>query len=211
MQAFILKEAQEKAKEIKLKADEEYEIEKASIVRSEISAIDESFSQKIKKASLTQQITKSKLDNKTRLRVLSTKEKVLNDVFNDTETELRKLTKDSKKFKPILNLLIEEALLIILEDEATLTVRESDLELAKSIIDDVKTNFKEKAKFDVSVSFSSDYLPSDSIGGVIASNTQGNITADNTLDERLKLLSNDALPVVRLELFGINKTRKFFD
>lgn len=49
MQAFIEKEAKEKAKEIKLKADEEYEIEKASTVRLETSAIDATYEQKLKK------------------------------------------------------------------------------------------------------------------------------------------------------------------
>lgn len=61
MKAFIEKEAQEKAKEIRVKADEEYEIEKSSIVRSETAAIDAAHEQKLKKAALAQQITKSLL------------------------------------------------------------------------------------------------------------------------------------------------------
>lgn len=40
MQAFIRKEAEEKAKEIQLKADQEYEIEKTNIVRNETNNID---------------------------------------------------------------------------------------------------------------------------------------------------------------------------
>lgn len=56
MQAFIEKEAKEKAKEIKLKADEEYEIEKASIVRSETAAIDSTYEQKLKETLILYQI-----------------------------------------------------------------------------------------------------------------------------------------------------------
>ena len=40
MQAFIKKEAEEKAREIELKAQQEYEIEKTGLVRNETSAID---------------------------------------------------------------------------------------------------------------------------------------------------------------------------
>lgn len=211
MQAFIKKEAQEKSKEIRLKADEEYEIEKASIVRAETAAIDAAYEQKLKKASLAQQITRSKIDNKTRLRVLATKEEVLSEIFDETEKELRKLTKDKSKYKSVMALLIEEALLNILEEKVILKVKKDDLDVAKEAIDIAKTKFSEKSKFDVEITISDDYLSKDSIGGVVLSNGAGNIDTDNTLDERLKLLSENSLPIIRLELFGISKTRKFFD
>lgn len=211
MQAFIKKEAQEKSKEIRLKADEEYEIEKASIVRAETAAIDAAYEQKLKKASLAQQITRSKIDNKTRLRVLATKEEVLSEIFDETEQELRKLTKDKSKYKSVMALLIEEALLNILEEKVILKVKKDDLDVAKEAIDIAKTKFSEKSKFDVEITISDDYLSKDSIGGVVLSNGAGNIDTDNTLDERLKLLSENSLPIIRLELFGISKTRKFFD
>ncbi|KAG1448497.1 hypothetical protein G6F56_008925 [Rhizopus delemar] len=50
MVAFIKQEALEKAREIKAKADEEFNIEKAKIVRQESLAIDAVFERKIKQA-----------------------------------------------------------------------------------------------------------------------------------------------------------------
>lgn len=212
MKAFIEKEAQEKAKEIRLKADEEYEIEKASIVRSETAAIDSAYEQKLKKAALAQQITKSTIGNKTRLRVLSEKEKVLNDLFDEAEKSLVKLTTNQSEYKPILEGLIEEALYALLEDEVTLKVREADVSLAKEAAETAASKFEEKAKFAVKVTISeSDYLSSELAGGVVAVNKTGKIEVDNTLEERLKILSQEALPGVRLELFGPSATRKFFD
>ena len=41
--------------------------------------------------------------------------------------------------------------------------------------------------------------------------TGGKIDINNTLDERLKLLETDALPMVREMLFGKNKNRRFHD
>lgn len=64
MQAFIEKEAKEKAKEIRLKADEEYEIEKASTVRLETSAIDATYEQKLKKQAWLSKSPSQQLETK---------------------------------------------------------------------------------------------------------------------------------------------------
>lgn len=212
MKAFIEKEAQEKAKEIKLKADEEYEIEKASIVRSETAAIDSNYEQKVKKASLAQQITKSTIGNKTRLRALATKEEVLNDIFDAAKEKLKSISSKKGEYKPILAKLIEEGLLALLEEKVIVKVREADVKLAKEAAEDAAKGFKEKAKFDVDIEVSeSDFLSKDIAGGVVLTNVSGKIEVDNTLEERLKLLSEEALPGIRLELFGPSKTRKFFN
>lgn len=212
MKAFIEKEAQEKAKEIKLKADEEYEIEKASIVRSETAAIDSSYEQKLKKASLAQQITKSTIANKTRLRVLATKEEVLTEIFDAAEAQLQKITANKGEYKPILTGLIEEGLLALLEDKVSIRVREADVGVAKEAAEDAAKAYEEKTKTAVEVTIDeSEYLSKDIAGGVVVINGTGKIEVNNTLEERLKLLSEEALPGIRLELFGISASRKFFD
>lgn len=212
MQAFIEKEAQEKAKEIRLKADEEYEIEKASIVRSDTAAIDATYEQNLKKASLAQQITKSTIGNKTRLRILGTKEEVLSEIFEEAEKELKKITAKKADYKPILAALIEEGLLALLEDDVSIRVREADLALAKEAAEIAAKEFEAKAKFAVSVAVDDEnFLSKDIAGGVVVVNGTGKIEVNNTLEERLKLLSEEALPGLRLELFGPSPTRKFFD
>ncbi|KAF5210412.1 putative V-type proton ATPase subunit E [Clavispora lusitaniae] len=212
MKAFIEKEAQEKAKEIRLKADEEYEIEKASIVRSETAAIDSAYEQKLKKASLAQQITKSTIGNKTRLKVLGEKEKILDEIFEQAEKGLVELTSKKGEYKPILEGLIEEVLYALYEDAVVIKVREADVSLAKEAAEEAAKHFEEKAKFSVSVTVDeANFLDASLAGGVIAVNKTGKIEVNNTLEERLKLLSEEALPGVRLELFGPSPTRKFFD
>ncbi|KAG7825500.1 hypothetical protein KL909_000732 [Ogataea angusta] len=203
MEAFITKEAEEKAKEIKLKADEEYEIEKASIVRSEINAIDSQYESKFKKASLAQQITKSTIANKTRLKILATKEEALDTIFKGAEAALVELSHDSSKYGNILKLLIEEGLYALMEPKVTVRVRKSDVELATKVGEEAAKEFKEKSNIDVSISIDeSSYLDDDSAGGCIIINGTGKIEVNNTLEERLALLSKTALPALRLELFG---------
>ncbi|ODV71223.1 H(+)-transporting V1 sector ATPase subunit E [Cyberlindnera jadinii NRRL Y-1542] len=212
MESFIKKEADEKAKEIQLKADEEYEIEKANIVRSEIAAIDALYAQKTKKASLAQQITKSTIANKTRLKVLSQRETVLDDIFAQAEEDLKKISKDKARYEPVLAGLIEEGLLTILEKKVSIKVREADLDVAKKALATAAAEFEKKTGYPVEVTINeSEYLNKDLAGGVVLTNGSGRIDVDNTLEERLKLLSEESLPAIRLSLFGPSKTRKFFD
>ncbi len=54
--AFIKQEAVEKAREIQIKADEEFAIEKAKIVRQEAINIDSQHEKKIKQAEVAQKM-----------------------------------------------------------------------------------------------------------------------------------------------------------
>lgn len=213
MQQFIKKEAEEKAREIELKANQEYEIEKTSIVRSETSNIDANSADKLKKAALKQQITKSTIANKTRLKVLTQRQESLNEIFEETKVALVKITKNKQQYKPILHSLILEGLLKLLEPAAIVRVTEADKALATELIAALSKEYKEITKRDVSITVSTDnYLSKEtSIGGAIVSDAAGKIELDNTLSERLTLLSEEALPAIRLEMFGISQTRKFFD
>lgn len=211
MKAFIEKEAQEKAKEIRVKADEEYEIEKAQIVRFETAAIDAAHAQRLKKALLAQQITKSTIGNKTRLRVLGEKEQAVNDVFDLARSQLASISKDAATYKPILEKLIEEGVLTILEPKVTVTVRKADVDVAKLAAETAAKEFAGKAGFDVAIAVDEElFLDADIAGGVVVRNGLGKIEVDNTLEKRLGLLAEEALPAIRLELFGPTESRKFF-
>ena len=48
-------------------------------------------------------------------------------------------------------------------------------------------------------------------GGISIVGGGGKIDINNTLEERLKLLEIDALPMMRTTLFGKNENRKFYD
>ena len=48
-------------------------------------------------------------------------------------------------------------------------------------------------------------------GGAFIVGTGGRIDINNTLEERLRLLESDALPSIRVTLFGENENRKFHD
>lgn len=66
MIAFIKQEALEKARETKVKADEEFNIEKGKLVRAETVNIEAFFTKKVKQAEVQRKIATSHLINKNR-------------------------------------------------------------------------------------------------------------------------------------------------
>jgi len=144
MTAFIRQEAIEKSREINLKADEEFAIEKSKLVRSEISSIDSAYEKKFKQASMSQQITKSTLANKTRLRILSARQELLDDLFEQTQKKLTGVTKDKSKYQEILKNLILEGLYALAESKVQVRVRKEDADCAKSAISAAEKEYKSK-------------------------------------------------------------------
>lgn len=106
MTAFIRQEALEKSKEIHIKADEEFAIEKAKLVRTEQAKIDESFDARIKKAGMSQQIAKSTVLNKQRLKILAARQEVLDDIFEEARSQLSSIAKDSAKYSKLMEQLL---------------------------------------------------------------------------------------------------------
>jgi V-type H+-transporting ATPase subunit E len=229
MVAFIRQEAQEKATEIKIKADEEFAIEKSKLVRQETAAIDTSYEKKFKQAGMSQQITRSTVSNKSRLKVLSARQELLDDLFEGARKKLGDVTKDKKKYGDLLKDLILEGLYDLNESKVAVRVKKSDTDVAKKAADAAAKEYKEKTGKDTKVELDeSDPLPADSYvtapltfpiaqlilprtGGVVIAGTGGKIEVNNTLDERLRLLETDGLPAIRVILFGENQNRKFRD
>jgi V-type H+-transporting ATPase subunit E len=160
MTAFIRQEAMEKANEIRLKADEEFAIEKSKLVRQEQSSIDSSYEKKFKQASMSQQITRSTVANKSRLRILSARQELLNRLFQDAEKKLNDVSKDKKKYQSTMKDFILEGAYALNEDKLQVKVRKADNDLTKKAIEEAQTEYKKNIGKDVSITIDeSDPLP----------------------------------------------------
>jgi len=147
MTAFIRQEALEKAREIHLKADEEFSIEKSKLVRSETQRIDGEYTKKSTQAGMSQQITKSTLANKTRLRILSAKQELLDGLFEDANGKLAESgSQDQTKYEQILKGLILEGLYALNEKKVTLRCRKKDDEVVRKAAEAARSEYKENMK-----------------------------------------------------------------
>lgn len=96
--------------------------------------------------------------------------------------------------------------------EVSVSARETDYDVVKKAFEKSSKDFKDKSGIEVKVSIDeNDPLPKNLHGGVIVKANQSKIRVNNTLEERLKLLQLNALPLVRGALFGESQTRKFHD
>uniref|UniRef100_A0A1D1XK94 V-type proton ATPase subunit E n=1 Tax=Anthurium amnicola TaxID=1678845 RepID=A0A1D1XK94_9ARAE len=208
MVAFINQEAIEKAREIKVKADEEFNIEKAKLVRQESNNIDATFQRKTKQAEVQKKITQSNMINKSRLKVLQVRQQLLEEVFNETVNQLSIVSQDKVKYRDLLKDLVLQGLYQLMDDEVKAIVRKKDVELANNAIKAAIQSYKDNAKRDVKVELDTENLPEDCAGGVILTSNFGRIRVNNTLEERLTLAQEELLPEIRVLLFGPSPNKK---
>lgn len=159
MTAFIRQEALEKAREIHLKADEEFSIEKSKLVRQETQRIDAEYEKKHTQAGMSQQITASTLANRQRLRVLSSKQQLLDGLFEDAGKKLAETVgsgnggKKGKKggnggfdYENVLKGLVLEGLYALVENKVSVRCRKKDTDVVKKAAESAKKEYAEKLK-----------------------------------------------------------------
>lgn len=151
MTAFIKQEAMEKAREIEIKANEEFEIEKSKLVRQETDSIDATYEKKFKQATMSQQITRSTVANKTRLRVLGARQELLDSIYEETRKQLAGGTKDKAKYQKVLTGLVLEGLYTMNESDVQVRGRKKDSDVVKKAIDEAAKTYKKEVGKDVNI------------------------------------------------------------
>ena len=112
---------------------------------------------------MSQQITRSTLANKTRLKVLSARQELLDDLFDQARSKLSGVPKDKGKYETICKGLILEGLYALNEDKVEVKARKADYDIVKKATESAKKEYKENMKKDVRVSLDEkDPLPEDS-------------------------------------------------
>ncbi|RIB29544.1 putative vacuolar ATP synthase subunit E [Gigaspora rosea] len=211
MVAFINQEAQEKANEIKVKADEEFNIEKAKLVRQESINIEATYQRKIKQAEIQKKIAQSNFINKSRLKVLQARQQMLEELFVETRSQLKKISQNKDSYSNLLKDLILQGLYQLMDENVTVIAKKSELNLAQDAIKIAAKTYTDTTRSPVHVEIDKENLPEESAGGVILSSHFGRIKINNTLEERLSLAQEEMLPELRVLLFGHSPNRKFFD
>jgi len=190
MVAFIKQEALEKAREIKVKADEEFAIEKAKLVKQEQQAIDAQYEKKRKGAEVSQKIAQSTITNKSRLKLLHKREEVLQQIFAAVREPVIPLHKFSGRYEQFLEGSITESFLYILEPSVGIYGRKSDVDIVRQAAENAAKAYKDISGLDIEFAIEGSISDDASQGGVKLVSGTGRITLDNTMEERLRLLED---------------------
>ncbi|ONK67971.1 uncharacterized protein A4U43_C05F5780 [Asparagus officinalis] len=214
MVRFIRQEAEEKANEISVSAEEEFNIEKLQLVEAEKRKIRQEYERKEKQVDVRRKIEYSMQLNASRIKVLQAQDDLVNSMKESASKELLRVSENSSAYQKLLKDLIVQSLLRLKEPSLLLRCREMDSELVNSILDAAKQEYAEKAKVHppkVTVD-ERVYLPPPPAGreahglscsgGVVLASQDGKIVCENTLDARLELVFRQKLPEIRKRLFG---------
>ncbi|TDH70335.1 hypothetical protein CCR75_002905 [Bremia lactucae] len=208
---FILQEAHEKANEIRIKTEHDFNLEKQMLVHNAKIKIQEEFTRKEKEREINKRIARSAEIGASRRQKMIARDQLLQTLLADGQAQLKSYTTADDKNTTLLRELIVQGLIKLIETDVVVAVRAQDVPLAETIVQDATEKYiaimKKEADLDVSkvkVSLNKveeGMLPESKAGGVILYAKQGKIICDNTLDTRLNQIYYDLKPTVRKMLF----------
>ncbi|KAF7845198.1 V-type proton ATPase subunit E2 [Senna tora] len=214
---FIRQEAEEKANEISVAAEEEFNIEKLQLLEAEKKKIKQEYERKAKQIDVRKKIEYSMQLNASRIKVLQAQDEVVNSIKEDASKALSKIANDKKIYRNLLKSLIVQVnhqisiltKIRLKEPAVILRCREVDKKLVESLLEEAKKEYTEKAKVQTPPKIILDervYLPSNPksstsashepfcSGGVVLASEDGKIVLENTLDARLDVIFRQKLP-----------------
>ncbi|KAF5734778.1 V-type proton ATPase subunit E [Tripterygium wilfordii] len=214
MVRFIRQEAEEKANEISVSAEEEFNIEKLQLVEAEKKKIRQEYERKQKQVEVRKKIEYSMQLNASRIKVLQAQDDVVNSMKDAAAKDLLQVSHDHHGYKRLLKDLIVQSMLRLKEPAVLLRCRKEDLHLVESVLKSAREEYAEKANVhspeilvDTNV-----YLPPapshhnlhglHCSGGVVLASRDGKIVFENTLDARLDVVFGKKLPEIRKWMFG---------
>ncbi|KAH9311359.1 hypothetical protein KI387_026394, partial [Taxus chinensis] len=205
MVRFIRQEAEEKANEIAISAEEEFNVEKLQLVKIEKDKIKQEYERKEKQVEVRKKIEYSMQLNASRLKVLQAQDDLVVAMRESAAKELLGVCNNHHLYKHLLKDLIVQGLLRLKEPAVLLRCREADWWLLESILEEARGNYAGKAKVHAPqiIVDEQTYLPPapnaegvgrSCAGGVILASKDGRIVCENTLDARLDVVFRHKLP-----------------
>ncbi|KAA8522480.1 hypothetical protein F0562_013159 [Nyssa sinensis] len=207
MVKFISQEAEEKANEISVSAEEEFNIEKLQLVEAEKKKIRQEYERKEKQVEVRKKIEYSMQLNSSRIKVLQAQDDLVSSMREAASKELLHVSHDHHVYKKLLKDLIVQSLLRLKEPAVLLCCRKDDLHLVESVLHSAKEEYVEKANvYPPDIIVDSVHLPPAPShhhshgpfcsGGVVLASRDGKIVCENTLDTRLDVVFRKKLPEV---------------
>eukprot|EP00929_Paragymnodinium_shiwhaense_P114992 TRINITY_DN83568_c0_g1_i1.p1 TRINITY_DN83568_c0_g1~~TRINITY_DN83568_c0_g1_i1.p1 ORF type:complete len:219 (-),score=64.97 TRINITY_DN83568_c0_g1_i1:90-746(-) len=201
----ILSGADNEAAKITRKGDEEFNVEVQKIITEQKTKILATYERKTKTIETQYAIAKSTAINKQRLQTIKARQHVVNQIAEDVKGKLKEAGQD----KAFVTKLILQGTLMLLESEVLVRCRQADAALVESCLSAASTQYAEVIKKETGATKSlkltvdqSEWIPADSLGGIVLTCQGGKIKIDNTVNVRLNLVMEQDKPAIRQLLFG---------
>lgn len=204
MVSFIRQEADDKANEIRVKAEEDFNIRKLSAVEAAREKIRAEYEKKVKQIDVNRKIAKSTEQNAARLEVLKARDAILQETYDQASKNLATLSsEDENAYRTILHQLIQQGLVVLSDALVVIRCRRADVEIVDSILPSVTEQYVAATNSPVTVKLDRDtYLADSCTGGIVLISRGGTILVENTFESRLEIAYQQNLPDIREVLFG---------
>eukprot|EP00477_Mikrocytos_mackini_P001421 GAHX01001528.1.p1 GENE.GAHX01001528.1~~GAHX01001528.1.p1 ORF type:complete len:217 (-),score=62.01 GAHX01001528.1:42-692(-) len=187
---FIIKEASEKADEIKTKTENDFLIKKHEMIVHGKKSIVKDYKKKIENENTKKKIANSQTNKQLTLKIADEQCVMLSELYKQA------LLKTNKSFSKdvLLDALIESVLYINCNEVYVVTMKK-DLEIIKDVIGDVNKGLKKLTGKDkeVTINIETEYCLDDGYkgvkskcGGIVVVNKDRNVVVDNTIENRVK-------------------------
>uniref|UniRef100_A0A7S2V0J1 V-type proton ATPase subunit E n=1 Tax=Fibrocapsa japonica TaxID=94617 RepID=A0A7S2V0J1_9STRA len=207
---FILQEAHEKANEIHIKTEHDFNLEKQMLVHNAKLRIQEEYTQKEKDREVQDRIARSSKVGAARVKKMVQRDDLLKDL-QERSLQACKQQASGPQYEQLLQKLMVQGLIKMGEKDVQVLARQVDVQACKRVsqaaVQEYYDVMKKEASQDVTgvtieVNENADaMLPARSAGGIVMTAFHDRIVLDNTFDTRLQLAYSELLPQVRAKLF----------
>eukprot|EP00518_Triparma_eleuthera_P002308 CAMPEP_0182458620 /NCGR_PEP_ID=MMETSP1319-20130603/3925_1 /TAXON_ID=172717 /ORGANISM="Bolidomonas pacifica, Strain RCC208" /LENGTH=226 /DNA_ID=CAMNT_0024657343 /DNA_START=156 /DNA_END=836 /DNA_ORIENTATION=- len=209
MSNFILQEAHEKANELRVRTEHDFNLQKQTLIHAAKLDVVAEFERKGKEEEVKARIAKSAAVGDARTAKMKYRDDLLKGLLSSARQRASLVSKD-QNYSSLLKSLLVQSLIKIEETNVTVYARSDDVALVQAQVPVAVAEYaalmKSKASVAVrpSVTVSTDassHLPPSSLGGVVVTADDGRVVCDNTLEARLSLVYEELMPSIRACLF----------
>ena len=219
---FIKSHGDERVKEIMEQANQDFSIGKEKMCEAEKARLAEKLEKDLNIAEVNMKIKRSAELNTARI----DKMRKTNELVESLQLEAKKkmaenLKQNPKSYQELLKNLLVQGLIKLIEPKVILRVRKSDLKAIQGLINDAVKIYKDlmlkqvkalKGKTDIPCEVTVDektFLPewnaedqkNSCLGGFVIYAKKNRIVCSQTLDDRMSLVFQQAIPDIRANLF----------
>lgn len=218
---YINRTGEDKEKTITKASTDEFNKLRTKYIAEEQERIVNDYKVRLEQDKIKLKIQRSATENNARIQKMRTVNGLIEKLFHDARNKMVANQKaDPAQYKELLKNLIVQGLIKLMEGEVHIRCRKSDLKIVQDVQqaaqDEYKALMKNEVKFfkdkDVpiklvieSTKFLAEYDDTEGadscMGGIVLHARKGRIVCTNTLDERLQLVVQEAIPEIRSMLF----------
>jgi len=206
---FILQEAHEKANEIRVKTEHDFNLEKQTLVHESKLSIQDVFAKKEKDHEIQERIARSAEIGACRVKKMKIRDELLKTLLSEAGAKCAVVARGAN-YPQLLQKLIVQCLIKIEENDTMIYCRKEDAATVKKVLPEAVKEYVEIMKRESSVTLKPNVtmntdadkdLAESSHGGILMTALNGKIVCDNTMNSRLTLVYEELLPSIRAILF----------